>query len=343
MVTPELLEYVRAGVAKGHSREEIKKILISGGGWSETDLSEVFRIVIPMMGVPVPEVVYSVEPEGHAPVLAPATSAPGRPKTKLKVPLHDLVFVILVLFCVVSWYFYQPQITSFWDGGVKSSQEFFSNSWNSYANFFKEISFPTLKFPSFHLPSFDFGKFFGPTEKGSLANNVIIPRPEETGVKNCGISTAPKLDAPSLYLNDPVLACLGASAVNCENAQGMLRDDFFPTIFEIIKLPNSCNFKLSYEIDSTLTDITGKKLALQYISCPLSIVKAIDNSQPIVPQFFSVDKTNLSKYASQIYFYGTLGLFVENKLDQNKIQALGCSGDYINSVIASYQKMQSKK
>ncbi len=107
-------------------------------------------------------------------------------------------------------------------------------------------------------------------------------------------------------------------------------------------MQNSCNFKLSYSADSTLNDITGKKLSGQYILCPINIVKAIDNTKSASPKFIVSDKTNFSKYASQIYFYGTLGLFIENNLDQNKIKALGCSGEYVQSVIASYNLSQKK-
>ena len=37
MVTQELLGYIRAEVAKGKTREEIRGTLLSGGGWSEDD------------------------------------------------------------------------------------------------------------------------------------------------------------------------------------------------------------------------------------------------------------------------------------------------------------------
>lgn len=62
MVTPELLEYVRTEIAKGKTREEINKVLISGGGWSQADLSEVFRTVIPMQGVVIPNLVVEDKP-----------------------------------------------------------------------------------------------------------------------------------------------------------------------------------------------------------------------------------------------------------------------------------------
>lgn len=48
MVTQELLGYIRVEMTKGRTREEINKSLLSGGGWSEDDLSEAFREIIPM-------------------------------------------------------------------------------------------------------------------------------------------------------------------------------------------------------------------------------------------------------------------------------------------------------
>ena len=363
--------------------------------------------------------------------------------------IQNLVFVITGLLCVVSWYFYKPQIISFSNSYINFSQElsvntwntlegvsfnFWSkseelsvNSWNSYTNLFQKVSFPALKLPAlvlpsfdfklptfklptftfpsfklptfslppidsphswqtytnslnkisfssfswpsftwpsfslptfklpsfdfklptFKLPTFDFKKIFGTTETQSnpplATTNTVIKNTKSTSVKDCGTSIAPKLDTASTYENNSVLSCLGVSAINCENAKGILEDDFFPTVFEITQSSKSgsCNFKLSYSADSALTDVTGKKLAGQTIMCPLSIVKAIDNTKPATPKFIVPDKADFSKYGSQIYFYGTLGLFIENNLDQNKISGLGCSGMYIDSVIASYQKTQN--
>lgn len=176
---------------------------------------------------------------------------------------------------------------------------------------------------------------------GSL---VSKPTAQQTinDVKKCGTGVTPKLDIPSTYENDLVLSCLGESALNCENAEGILKDDLFPTFFEITKSDDSCNFKLSYAVDSPLIDITGKKLALQYISCPIGTVKAIDNTDPASVKFNVPDKTNSGKYASQIYLYGALGLFLENNLDPSRIQALGCSGEYIQTMIESYRAEKTK-
>lgn len=342
MVTPELLEYVRTEIAKGKTREEIHTILISNGGWSEIDLSEAFRAIIPMQDIVLQEEKLIVPvPELPAAEVDKAEASPFRKCLQSKAISVAGSLIIVGLLCIVSWYFYRPQIINFWNSSVASSQELSVNSWNSVEQFsinswnsleqFSINSWNSLinSLKNIHIPSF------------SLPSTPVAQPVAQ--VKDCGtMNTALKFGIPSTYENNSVLSCLGKSAINCENAKGTLTDDFFPTIFEIIKLPNSCDFKLSYPSDSTLIDITGKKLAWQYISCPLNIVKAIDNTNPAAPQFIASDKTDLSKYASQIYFYGTLGLFVENNLDQNKIKNLGCQGEYIQSMIASYNLAQKK-
>ena len=155
-------------------------------------------------------------------------------------------------------------------------------------------------------------------------------------IKDCGVSVAPKLDTPATYEKNSTLSCLAQAALNCQNAKGTLTDNFFPTNFEISNAQTYCTFKLSYPSNSVLTDTTGKKLANQSVTCPVNVVRGMDDTNPDSVRFMDADKTDLGKYGSEIYFYGTLGLFIQNNLDQNKIHSLGCSGEYINTVIASY-------
>ena len=332
MITQELLGYIRTEFSKGKTREEIRGALISGGGWSEDDLNEAFRTIIPMPSVILPE----GKPSQPAPVLSslplhsfssPSSYSPSplllksTSFSKISSSSHLLFSLLKFLIILIiigglgfgSWY-YRSQIINLWDSLV-----------NNVSNLFLPF-LGTNQTPDKIIP---------------VVNNITV-QPTVNDIMNCGIGTTPKLNTPSTYENDPVLSCLGASALNCENATGILKDDFFPTIFEITKSQNSCNFKLSYPADSALIDITGKKLAGQYISCPIDIVKAMDNTNAASPKFLVPGKTDLSKYASDIYFYGTLGLFIENNLDPNKIQALGCSGEYIQSVIASYRLKHAK-
>ncbi len=172
---------------------------------------------------------------------------------------------------------------------------------------------------------------------------VVMNTPATPEVKNCGVTVKPDPKVPSSYTNNQALDCLGVSLANCNDAQATVSDDLFPTVFQVVKNNDSCNFKLSYPVDSVLTDVTGKPLAGQSITCPVGIVKTLDNTNPKAPVFKVATTDNLAKYATDTYFYGTLGVFMENSVDQNKIQAAGCSGDYISSVVASYQKMQTKK
>ena len=312
---------------------------------------------------------------------------------------QHFIFIVFGLLCVFSWYFYRPQIISYYNQGMENSQELSSNSWTAYSSIFKDVSFPALKLsslnynfpsyqfqkftlPSFNLPTFptlklpalalEWPSFKLPSLKLPFLNynlpslnskllaltlpNFDFKLPminlfsaakqpvQETikATKDCGTSAALDLNDPATFENNPTLACLGASAINCENAKGVIKDDLFPTVFEISRSQNSCSFKLSYPADSALTDVTGAKLAGQYISCPVYIVKMIDNANPSAPKFISPDKTDFSKYGSEIYFYGTLGVFVENNLDKNKMEASGCGGSYIDSMIAGYNLSRPK-
>ena len=349
MITQELLGYIKAEIAKGKTREEIRGVLLSGGGWSEDDLSEAFRTIIPMQSVILPKEKI-VEPSSlpsllpkPPPLSSPAVSfSPSSPhpfsplsyspspsllkSTPLSKPLPPplpshllsgllkfLVVLIIIGGLGFGFWHYRPQIMNFWSSLESKIGEIHLTQ--------QPVQPPPAQLPPAQLPT---------VQPPPPVQPVII------SPIDCGTSTTPKLGVPSTYENSSVFSCLGASAVSCGNAKGILKDDFFPTIFEIIKKQNSCDFKLSYPTDSPLTDITGKKLAGQYISCPLDIVKTIDNTKPASPKFLVPDKTDLNKYASDIYIYGTLGLFIENNLDQNRIQAIGCSGEYIQSVIASY-------
>lgn len=390
MITQELTTYVRGELAKGKTREEIRKVLLSSGGWSDSDLSEVFRTAIPMpmQGVslsnlvareklqeekptiptispvspmptfssfppslsplpsgtftpsvsPIPPVSFSpspIRPLSFSPSYPPIPSV-LRPTTPPPPPSSHSILKFLVILIIISglgfgvWYYRSPII----------------NLWNSLTN---KASQPTVSSVDTIIPPTDTTT---PPADTTIPNNIDLNNqavapvpiaPPIIQIKDCGVvGTILKLGTPSTYENDPALSCLGASALNCENATGILKDDLFPTIFEITKLPDSCNFKLSYPVDSVLTDITGKKLALQYISCPVSIVKAIDNTNVASPKFNAPSVANYSKYAAEAYFYGTLGLFIENNLDLVKIQALGCSGEYIGSMIASYNARKIK-
>lgn len=313
MITPELIGYIRGEFARGKTREEIRTVLVADGGWSEADLSEAFRTVIPMQGF-IPPKAKSFLSSSFLPMLA--------------------TFVVIGGLFFAVWWFYRTPVVRLW---------------NSLVSNVPKLSMPEFSLPKLSMP-FLGTKKTNNTIKTVVRSNPVVPTkvgiPTEVGIKDCGIGTTPDLKNPLTYQNDAVLACLGNSALRCESARAVLKDALFPTIFQIVRentgSRSTCNFRLSYEENSTLVDITLQKLAGQYILCPLSIVKMLDESNRV--SSFSIPSiNNPSKYASQIYFYGTLGLFIESNLDQNKIRALGCRGDYISSVVASYNKTQSQQ
>ena len=121
MITSELIGYIQGELAKGHTREEIHKVLVADGGWTEADLSEAFRTVIPMQS----------QNSSPSNTITQNNIADLKTKTKSsKKIVENLIFIFIGLLCVLSWYFYQPQIINFWNSGVKNSQELSDNSWN---------------------------------------------------------------------------------------------------------------------------------------------------------------------------------------------------------------------
>ena len=351
MTTPELLSYIRGEVAKGKTREEIKGTLVLSGGWSDDDLSEAFRQVIPMEGMVLPkEYPIPTSAPSIAPSITPAPIRTTPPVQTFSPPSLSSLAKPSPSFST------SPSSSSLRSPGAPSpyspSPSMLKSSvpYNTSPN--TKTKVPTHSWVKFLIVlvvivALGIGFWYFspqilnlPKELSNLWSNTTTPAantvPQATDITDCGTGVAPKFGTPATYENNSVLACLGDSAISCGNAEGTVADALFPTFFEIVKTQDSCNFKLSYPADSTLTDITGKPLAGQYISCPIDIVKTIDNSKPATPKFTVPTKTDSSKYASDIYFYGTLGLFVENNIDANKIQTLGCSGPYIQSVIASY-------
>ena len=329
MITPELISYIRGELTKGRAREEIRSGLVREGGWSEADLNEAFKVVIPVQS-PVatspiqksqPPSLSSVSPLPSSTFSTPSFSVPASSSKPFLRKVFLIVAIVLIVggLGVASW-FYRDPLINLWDLGVKKITSLFTPK-------------PPAITDNTVAPS---PSLIVPSQTDTVIQNVVV------NPKDCGVGVAPDLKKPATYQNDAVLTCLGNSALNCADSRAILKDALFPTVVQIVSAEGSCNFKLSYAEDSALTDATGAKLAGQYVSCPLSLVKAVDETQT-TSSFTAPSTDNLSKYASQIYFYGTLGLFIENNLDQNRIHALGCSGPYIDSVIASFKKMQEKR
>lgn len=360
MVTPELISYIKGEFLKGKTREMIRATLVSEGGWSEVDLNDAFRTAIPMQNSatttpPVQPIqnnpmqntpaqsssMYDNNPIMQKPItqinpikINPTQSSPIQSSSvhssfqsssisKSSSGEKKILLILVVIALIVSavWYFYRAQVIEIWDS-LSASYSMPSVTDDS----------DTAVVPDTTMPVVD----------NNVTDTMVTPAAPVVLAKDCGTSASPDLKNSKTYKDNAVLNCLGNSALSCEEANAVLTDALFPNMMEIVKdqNTNTCNFRLSYSNDSKLTDANGNILAGQYISCPLSIVKMIDDSKPSAPVFKAPTLTDVNKYAGQIYLYGTLGVFMENNVDINKIQALGCTGNYINSVIMSYQKTQ---
>ena len=327
MITPELIGYIRGELGKGRKREDIRESLVREGGWSEVDLSEAFRIVMPMQGATAPAPAETIKSavssaSASASALSSASSLSSPSPSALRKVLLMIIVILVVGGMGFSAWIYRAPLIEFWNQGAAKIKELSASLFGSkiIANTENSIS---------PVPE----NIETPVANAETANIVVT-------VKDCGVGKAPDIKKPATYQNDAVLNCLGESAILCAPAKAVLKDALFPTVVEITKNQGGCDFKLSYAADSTLIDRSGEKLAGQYVLCPLSVVKAVDESKK-TPSFNPPSADNLGKYAGQIYFYGTLGLFMENNLERNKIHSLGCTGSFIDSVIASFEKMQS--
>jgi hypothetical protein len=303
MITPELLSYIRGELAKGRTREEVRADLVKGGGWREEDLSEAFRIVIPMQGFFNPTAA-----KESAPVMN--NTSPSVAKTSSKPLVLRALLVLVIAGLIFSVWFYRVPL---------------KDAWASVMGNIKE------------LPAMFGSKEETPEVKNNPVNTPPVAKSTENTITDCGVTGAPDLKNPLTYRDNSVLNCLGNNALSCGLAKATLNHSLFPTLVEITKAgDNACNFRLSYAADSTLVDGSGNKLAGQYIMCPVAAVKMVDESSKTLA-FKEPTKNDPSKYGSQMYFYGTLGVFMEQNVDKSKILSLGCSGSYIDSVIASYK------
>jgi hypothetical protein len=317
MVTPELISYVTAELNKGKTKEQIRTVLLSGGGWSEQDVLEVFQ------SVPQGEKLLKPTPK----FIEPSTNinsfrtsdlsgiaGPQKKRSFLKVK-EFMMFVLVFGAIFVAWYFFRPQIAGVWHSLTRGISSFAGG----YLNKPEE-----------------------PVVQNQAPEQPASPVVKVVETKDCGITTAPDRKKPETYQKDEVLQCLGAALLNCDPAEAVLKDPLFPNKYKITNKEGVCTFQLSYADDSTLTDISGNKLAGQYVSCPVSSVKKMEEDGKTVT-FAAPNEDLASEYAAEIYFYGNLGLFIENNFDKTKIGNLGCGGSFIDSMIASYNKSTASK
>src|SRR3989338_747931 len=245
-----------------------------------------------------------------SPVLDPA---------RFRISPIPIILALLAGLCFLVFYFYRPQISVWYEKGTSALY--------SLTDKISEMTRGWTK-------KEEVEEFVESAEEAEKTVEVIQ--------RDCGITNSPNRGNIDSYSNDPVLGCLGESAMVCVESWGTINDHMFPSNFKIINAGDRCMFELSYGAGSDLVDIFGRKLALKRISCPLSMVKVADETNPEIPIFFLANKNNPASYAAEIYFYGTLWLFIENDFNLNKIRSLGCSGEFVNSMIESYNLMKEK-
>ncbi|MEX2052153.1 MAG: hypothetical protein WD991_00455, partial [Candidatus Paceibacterota bacterium] len=322
----ELIAYIRGEVNKGKTREEIRASLLSGGGWSEADISEAFRTVMPLESVPVvppgtPVVTTTIKPFIINPTIAPAPAPSRAYAYSGRKPSHMkgiMIWGLLAILIGAGGYYFRPQLGDMWNT--------MEEGWSGMA-----------WFSSGEENEEDMAYVPPPIEEPK----ILLP----TSSRYCGETKAPELNKQTGIEEDAVLGCIGASALACEWAQATLISPLFPTIIEIIpsRTPGSgnCSFSLSYASDSTLSSLDGKSMAGESIACPLQVVKSFKEGVNNTLVFSAPTKESPRKYGAEIFFYGTTGVFLENNFSQSGIEESGCSGGFIGRVIDSNNLMKS--
>jgi hypothetical protein len=115
MITQELLGYMRTEFAKGKAREEIQQALISSGGWSEDDLNEAFRVIIPMQNMILPNsspTHLSSSPSLTKPI---SFSEPSSSSKNVSHPLLKFLIILIILGGLgFGFVYYRLPIMNFW-------------------------------------------------------------------------------------------------------------------------------------------------------------------------------------------------------------------------------------
>lgn len=416
MTTPELISFIKSELEKGKTREDIRVSLLANGGWTDADLSEAFRAIMPMdntvkpassvpasapMGAPAnapnsgglpssikpkmetaymtpsqikPEIkpensplqkppLQPLEPRGATespkspapirtpspasdmqtfmppmPVTKPLDSKPAAPHLDLASPvtispdskastlktskpprktpwMAIIITIIFAVLCFFAFYFYSPQISDL--------PNKIASIVNSLMNKTSDVKLEDQMLAG--------------------ANEEPVPLITDTPPSiDCGITISPNRNDPTTYLDDRVFKCLGESAVSCNDAEAVINDTLLPTIFKIKNENEVCKFELSYKDDSSLTDIFGRKLAGRNISCPVTATKAFSGVDSKDFVFKDTDITKPSRYAADMYFYGSVGIFFDKDFSQSAIEELGCSGTFLDSTVESLSLIKSK-
>lgn len=106
MITKELVEFIEASRAAGKLPQEIKRDLISAGGWTEADVNEVFRVldIQDIARAPIPTPAAPVAPLQQAPV---SQMNPGPVATEQnKGGKMGIIITIIILLLVIGGVLY---------------------------------------------------------------------------------------------------------------------------------------------------------------------------------------------------------------------------------------------
>lgn len=350
MVTQELIAYIRSELNKGRSREQIRTTLLSGGGWSDMDISEVFRDIMPLGsgGVILPEKTKQVlkpDPVPQPELPPPVVKIAPTPIAKIENKEKDNKSVFHVVNNQK-----KPHVHMLCSLKIEKNILFSKRigyvlwvilfSLIIFLGYLLRENFSILGMKSASVLDTLINKVNTPEDEMAILpevpNSPVLPKTEEVvEVINCGVTTAPDVKGQLIYLKDPVLKCIGENANTCTRTTAILSSEFFPTNLEIKKQGDICSVEIMYARSSSLMDVFNKPLASRFISCPISVVKHLDTTKQNI-SFIDARKDNLNQYGFDIHFYTTLGLFIDNNFDNAKIEASGCRGDYIQSVIESH-------
>ncbi len=296
MITQEVIVFIKSQLASGKLKEDISKML-QDNGWKPEDVSEAFAQAMPAEPVS-PQPIFKPVMQSMAqasPVMNSQVVASAPKSSKtLPVILAILLVVVIVVAGYMMWMLNAEKNAAVASLAVMQTQQ--------------------------------------QTAAVEQQNVITASQVAVVTPKDCGTS-----DGSLNYDKDPMLACLGAAALSCQPATGILKlpkGNITPGLIEISNTNGSCNVTLT-EVAGAMNPKTKADISGQSITCPIASVvfsdKILDSANPT---FRAPDTDNPGKYASEIYTYGSMGVFIQNKFDKAKIAQTGCTGSFIDTYLS---------
>ena len=373
MITPELLAFIQGQLAAGTSREQVADMLLSNG-WGAADITNALSQAAPVQPVqptqpieparPV-EPVQSMQPMQAAatlpvqtytePVYRPVAQSSMQPMQSVQSMQAESAHLAQA----------QTQATVSHSGWAKSFMVLagivvaFAAGWiASQGVTNSRMQTQSVRDAASNQPSPAIQD--QASESGAIAPDVpatttasvastnpasatstgATQGPASAVEKDCGTT-----NGKTPYASDPVLACMGAAALSCSNARATISigsGGSAQLSTSTLKITNpgsggACSFTV---VPAPAPNASGASASALSISCPLSIVKASDDFlSSATPTWKSPTKTDPNKYAGEIYYYGAMGVFIQNNFSEAKIRAAGCTGDFIKTYIAEHAKL----